>query len=178
MNIPDEGLKLNVGCGRHTLDGWFCIDAVQHPNATRPLDLISNAIKIDLPDACANEIMAIHFWEHLYRWQCDEVITEWKRLLRPRGRLLMEMPDLMKFCRNIMRGLNDSGRHPDQMGMWAMYGDPRTKDPYMVHKWAWTFTTLKKFLAGHGFIDIVEEETQWHPVGRALRDFRIVAVRG
>lgn len=169
-------LKLNLGCGRHTMEGWFCIDAAQHPGATRPLDLVSDVKKIDLPDGCAEEILAIHLWEHLYRWECDDVIDEWRRLLEPRGKLTLEMPDLMKFCKNIIQGRND-GHHPDQLGMWAMYGDPRTKDPLMVHKWAWTYKTLRKFLMEHKFAEVREEETQWHPVGRGTRDFRIVAIK-
>lgn len=176
MTIPPEGLRLNLGCGRHTPDGWFCVDAAQHPSATRPVDLLSDLKKIDLPDLCASEVIAIHVWEHFYPWECDELAIEWRRLLRSKGRLVLEMPDLMKFCRNILQGRID-GNHPDQMGLWGMYGDPRTKDPLMMHKWAWTFKTLRPFLERYGFKDIREEETQWHPMGRGRRDFRIVAIK-
>lgn len=144
--------------------------------ADRPLDLISDVRKIDLPSECARELIAIHLWEHMYRWECDDVIEEWKRLLRPKGKLVMEMPDLMKFCRNILSG-NTDYNHPDQLGLWGMYGDPRDKDPYMVHKWAWTYTSLQKFLKKHGFVDIAEEDTQWHQIGRGRRDFRLVAFK-
>lgn len=173
MHIPAEGLRLNLGCGRHTLDGFFCVDAQQHPNATRPLDLVSDVKSIALPDDCAIEVQAIHLWEHLYRWECDEVIAEWRRLLRVGGKLTLEMPDLMKFCRNVLNGLE--GRHEGQMTMWAMYGDPRTRDPYMVHKWAWTYATIRPFLKANGFDHIAEEETKWHPIGRGVRDFRVTA---
>lgn len=176
MEIPSQGLRLSLGCGRHTVPGWFCVDAAQHPEADRPVDLLSDVRKIDLPDSCATEIVAIHLWEHLYRWECDDVIEEWRRLLRSKSKLALEMPDLMKFCKNILSGRND-GRHPDQLGMWAAYGDPRSRDPLMVHKWGWTFSTLAPFLSEHGFIDIKEAETQWHRVGRGVRDFRIEAVK-
>lgn len=177
MEIPAEGLRLSLGCGRHVLDGWFCVDAEQHPLAERPLDLVSDVKKIALPDGCASEIIAIHLFEHLYRWECDEVIDEWRRLLRPQGRLTMEMPDLMKFCKNIIQGRSD-GRHPDQLGLWAAYGDPRECNPLMTHKWAWTFATIKPFLKQHGFVDWREEDTQWHAVGRGVRDFRVTARKG
>lgn len=176
MEIPSEGLRLSLGCGRHTVAGWFCIDAAQHPLADRPVDLISDVKKIDLPDECATEVVAIHLWEHLYRWECDDVIEEWRRLLRPNGKLVLEMPDLMKFSNNIVIGRND-GHHPDQLGLWGMYGDPRTKDPLMVHRWGWTFATLAPFLREHGFTDCKEALTQWHKVGQKWRDFRIEAVK-
>jgi predicted SAM-dependent methyltransferase len=174
VDIPIEGLRLSLGCGRHTVAGWFCIDAEQNPNADRPLDMISDVKSIALPDVCATEIVAIHLFEHLYRWECDDVIEEWKRLLRPSGRLSMEMPDLLKLCRNVLNGRND-GRHPDQLGMWGLYGDPREMNPLMVHRWSWTFATIKPFLESHGFTDCKESETQWHPVGRGVRDFRVTA---
>lgn len=177
LTIPEEGLKVNLGCGRHTLDGWFCIDKAQHPEASRPVDLISDVCKIDLPDQCAVVLQAIHLWEHLYPWECEVMITEWKRLLRPGGKLILEMPDLLKTCTNILSG-RDDGRHPGQLGMWGLYGDPRTKDPLMMHRWAWTYKTLRKFLVGYGFVHIVESETKWHPMGRGKRDFRVEAVRG
>lgn len=171
--MPDEGLRINLGCGRHTLDGWFCIDAAPHPQATRPLDLLCDVKSIPLPDGCAREVQAIHLFEHLYFWECAPAIEEWRRLLRPGGILTLEMPDLMKWCRNILQGRE--GRHPGQMGMWAAYGDPRTEDPLMTHKWAWTFATIRPFLKEHGFHDIAEEETKWHPIGRGVRDFRVTA---
>lgn len=176
IEIPSEGLRLNLGCGRHTHDGWFCVDAAQHVEATRDVDLISDLRRIDLPDDCASEIISIHAWEHFYPWECHELIVEWRRLLRRGGTLVLELPDLMKFCHNILIG-RDDGKHPDQLGLWGAYGDPRPHDPLMMHKWGWTYRTLAKFLKHYKFVSIREEETQWHPYGRGTRDFRIVAVK-
>jgi hypothetical protein len=105
--------------------------------------------------------MAIHLWEHLYRWECDEVITEWKRLLRPGALLVLELPDMIKFCKNIIEGTTRGGKHPDQLGMWAAWGDPRTGDPHM----------------NHGFTNIRHLPTVYHPAGRAHRDMRVEARR-
>lgn len=178
-DIPPEGLKLNLGCGRHTIHGWYCVDIVRHPEADRDPDLIGDFRKVPLPDACAVELLAIHVFEHVYPWEAEDVMTEWHRLLRLGGKLIMEMPDLMKFIHNIQTG-REEGRE-GQMGMWGMYGDPTTKDPYMMHKWAWTYNSgpksarIKPFLERHGFHYIAEEETQWHPKGRGVRDFRVTA---
>jgi len=174
MDIPASGLKLNLGSGRHSLDGWFNIDAAANPKAVRPPDLLCDVKSIPLPDACASEVMAIHLFEHLYRWECDDTIDEWRRLLRQGGLLTLEMPDLFKFCRNILEGIPGKN-HADQLGMWGLYGDPRDRDPLMVHRWGWTFITIQPFLTEHGFTDIREDVTQWHKVGRGVRDFRVTA---
>jgi hypothetical protein len=177
MAIPEHNLRLNLGCGRHVLDEWFNVDAKASPLAPRAPELLSDVRKIDLPDGCATSIMAIHVWEHFYRWECDDIIQEWRRLLRPRGTLIMEMPDLFKFCQNILDGRMKGGKDPDQLGMWGLYGDPRECDPLMVHRWGWTFATLSPFLERHGFTDAKELATKWHRAGRGHRDFRIEAVR-
>lgn len=167
-------LRLNLGCGRHVLDGWFNVDIIANSKAKRAPDLLSDVRSIALPDGCAKEVMAIHLWEHLYRWECDAVITEWKRLLQSGGQLTMEMPDLFKFCANILEGKKGK-KEPDQLGMWGLYGDPTLRDPYMCHRWGWTFSTIEPFLKQHGFVNIKEEQTQWHNVGRFDRDFRVTA---
>jgi len=169
-------MKLHVCSGHRYLDGWVNIDIVAPSEGQAP-DMLCNATKIDLPDACADEIMCIHGFEHFYRWECDVLVAEWVRLLKPGGRLVLEMPNLIKCCRNILEGKNDAGKHPDQMGMWGLFGDPRLQDVHMIHRWGWDPRSLKKFLKEAGFTDIKEEVTQYHPAGRANRDMRMVARR-
>lgn len=176
MEIPAEGVRLNVGCGRHVLDGWVNVDAVASPRAPRRPELICDVGSIPLPSGSVVELMGIHVWEHLYPWECDATLAGWRKLMRPGARLVLEMPDLFKFCRNILEA--KAGRaHPDQLGMWGLYGDPTDRDPLMMHRWGWTFRTLSSYLQGRGFTDCVEALPQWHAVGRHDRDFRIEAVR-
>lgn len=177
MDIPAHGMRLNLGCGRTPRDGWYNIDIQSNPMAKRAPDLLCDVTKgIPLPDGCAVEVEAIHLWEHIYRWDCDSVIVEWARLLRSGGKLVLEMPDLIKCCRNILEG-KEGKKHPDQLGMWGLYGDPRDKDQFMCHRWAWTFRTLAPFLTAAGFVEIVETIPQHHRVGALIRDFRIEAIK-
>lgn len=175
MDVLADDLRLNIGCGRHTVDGWFCIDAAQHPLADRPLDLVSDIRKIALPDQCASEIVAIHIWEHLARSECDATIVEWRRLLKLDGLLSMEMPDLLKCSRSVLHGAKVGDADRFNLGMEGLYGDARETDPLMLHRWSWTFGTLEPFLASYGFYAIKEQRAQWHVKGREHRDFRIEA---
>jgi hypothetical protein len=170
-------MRLNVGAGTRRPDGYFNVDVQEHPDAPKLLDAVCHVKSIPLPDECADELMAIHLWEHLYRWECDEVITEWKRLLKSGGLLVLELPDLMKCCKNIIDGRVKGGKHPDQLGMWGIFGDPRTKDPHMNHCWGWTPSTLEEYLVNHGFRNIQHKQTMFHPAGRSHRDMRIEAIK-
>jgi SAM-dependent methyltransferase len=164
-------MKLNIGCGGRRIPGYTGVDAVQRPAA----EIIARADAIPLADGSVEEIMAIHLIEHVHVWEAPDLLREWFRLLIPGGLLVLELPDLMKFCRNIVEGYTLAGKHPDQAGLWGAYGDPRERDPYMGHKWGWTFKSLRPVVAEVGFINITERPTQWHPVGRDRRDFRLEA---
>lgn len=173
--LAADVVRVNVGAGRHVLDGWINVDVQRSARAKRDPDIFSDARKIPLPDECANELMAIHLWEHFYPWECDALLAEWRRLLKPGGLLVLELPDLVKCCRNVIDGGLKGGKDPDQLGMWGLYGDPRERDPYMMHKWGWAASTVIQFLSARGFRKVVEKPTQWHPAGREHRDMRIEA---
>lgn len=164
-------MRLNVGCGARRIPGYTGVDAVERSAA----DIVARADAIPLPDGSVEEILAVHVWEHFYRWECDVVIAEWKRLLKPGGTLVLELPDLIKCCRNVINGLVRGGKDPDQLTLWGLYGDPRQGDPFMAHRWAWSPASLRAFLKAAGFTDIQDEETRFHPAGRADRDMRITA---
>lgn len=163
-------MKLNIGCGNKRIPGYTGVDAVQRQGA----DIVAQANEIPLPDGCADEVLAIHVWEHFYLWECPAVITEWRRLLKPHGELVLELPDLEKCCKNLLDKAHGR-KDPGQLSYWGLYGDPRQSDPFMHHRWGWTPETLTAFLKEHGFTDIGEGVTQWHASGRDHRDMRITA---
>jgi len=163
-------MKLNIGCGKRRLPGYTGIDAVQRDN----VDIVAEAHAIPLSDGCADEVLAVHLVEHVFPWQVPDLLREWHRLLKPGGLLALEMPDLMKACRNLVEDRR-IGKHPDQAHMWALYGDDTLKDPFMMHKAGWWFDRLKPVVEAAGFIKTVERETVFHPAGRGVRDFRLEA---
>lgn len=164
-------MRLNIGCGARRIEGYTGVDAVARSGA----DIIARADEIPLDDGSVEEIMAIHLFEHFYRWECEKALAEWRRLLRPGGRLVLELPNLVKCCENVISGR--AGKEPDQLSMWGLFGDPRQSDPFMAHRWAWTPDTLRAVLEANGFHRVGEEPTVFHPAGRAHRDMRIVAER-
>ena len=163
-------MKINAGCGNKILDGWTNVDAAVNPTAKRLPDIIADVRAIPLPDACADELMAIHVFEHFYLWEVAPLLTEWRRLLKQGGKLVLEMPDIVKAAKNLIAGMND------QQTMWAIYGDPAPRDPLNGHHWGWTAKTIRPVLERNGFRDVREAETQFHPPGKKHRDFRVEAI--
>lgn len=173
-----SGVKINFGCGKQTWGGYFCVDAVRHPKASRDPDLL-HALQFDgdkllnplpLADGCCDELHSYHFIEHVYRWESPAVLAEFFRLLKPGGRLILELPDLEKAAKNLLLG------SPDQMSMWPLYGDPGTKDPYMCHRWGYTPATMTKLLVDAGYQDIRVLPPQTHGA-RHNRDMRVECIK-
>lgn len=163
-------MKLNIGCGNKKIEGWTGVDLSPSSKA----DIIAPIDAVPLGDGVADEIMAIHVVEHVYSWEVPVALAEWHRLLKRGGLLIVEMPDLLKCCKNIAAGLK--GRiHPDQLGIWGIFGDDRFQDPLMIHRSGWWFDRLKPIVEQVGFHKITEHETRFHGAGRGIRDFRMEA---
>jgi predicted SAM-dependent methyltransferase len=114
-------------------------------------------------------------FEHFYRWEAEGVLREWRRLLKPGGKLILELPNLVKCCQNYLDGRKRGGKDPDQLARWGIYGDPRTGNRYMNHPWGYSPEEMIGLLTAAGFRGAVERPTQFHPAGREHRDMRIEA---
>lgn len=172
-------MKIHFGAGRHVLSGYYNIDAVRHELAERDPELLyamrfENCRlieRIPLDDGCADELFAAHVIEHFYRYDVDAVVEEWRRLLRPGGLLVLELPNLEQACRNLIeQGMSDS------MVMFPLYGDASWKDPYMCHLYGYTPETITGLLTDHGFKKIQILPPKTHKK-RADRDMRVEAIK-
>lgn len=170
-------MRINFGCGRQVWEGWVNVDAQHHPRASRAPDLL-HALAFDaagalinplpLDSGCAEELCAMHVIEHVYAWEAPALVGEWRRLLRPGGRLVLELPNLELAARNLLNGT------PDQMSMWPLYGDPAPKDPFNCHRWGYTPQSIKALLLSAGFEQIEHRPPETHGA-RVDRDMRVEA---
>lgn len=157
-------MKLNLGCGNKKLPGFVNVDI--QGNA----DIVADVREVPLDDSVADELHAYHVIEHFYLWEVGELLAEWRRLLKPGGRLVLELPSIELAARNLLAGLGD------QMCMWPFYGDPGHRDPYMCHRWGYTPSTITKTLEAAGFRKVKVMPPQTHGA-RANRDMRVEAVK-
>lgn len=170
-------MKINWWCGRRVLDGWTNVDAAVNPKAPRPPEIV-HTLQFDqagrvlnplpLADGVVDQLQALHAVEHVYAWEAPALVAEWRRLLRPGGHLVLELPNLEHAARNMLQGLGD------QMCMWPLYGDPSHRDPFMCHRWGYTPATIRALLEGGGFINVQVLPPQTHGP-RPNRDMRVEA---
>ena len=152
-------IRLNVGAGDKYLPGFVNID--RHGNQ----DVNCDAFPLPFPTDYADELWAIHLLEHIHRSQASNVLTEWFRVLKPGGKLVLELPCLDKIARMIVNGEKNI-----RLTLLGLFGDPRDGKPDMMHQWCWSENGLTEALVSAGF----ERVTGGVPVGHiAARDMRI-----
>ena len=122
----------------------------------------------------ADEVLAVHVVEHFWRWEVVDVLKEWLRVLKPGGRMILECPNLISACEELLKN-PEAGAGPGTEGqrtMWVFYGDPAWKDPLMCHRWNYTPQSLGAIMTEAGLVNIRQEPAQYKL--REPRDMRMV----
>lgn len=157
MEIPaGEVIRLNIGGGTKRYGGWLNVDIREDA------DIVSDVRAIPVPDHYADEAMAIHILEHLWRWEAVDVLKEWRRVLKPGGMLAVEVPDLVKISQWIARG--------ELLGAQrGLHGDEVSKEPPMTHRWTWHAQELVLAMKEAGFSKVRVLEPIYHKRSRDMR---------
>lgn len=170
-------VRLNLGCGDKILPGYVNVDVVESRSGKAP-DVICDLRQLSpFPDSHADEVLAVHVVEHFWRWEIEEVLREWVRVLKPGGRMVLECPNLKSACEAFLANPDSAfGKgNAGQRTMWVFYGDPGWKDPLMVHRWGYTPESLAALMLTVGLRDARQEPAQFKL--REPRDMRVVAVK-
>lgn len=158
-------MKLNLGCGKKKLEGFVNVDI------SASADVACDVQELPWPDGVADEVMAIHLLEHVPVQNVALVLKEWARVLKPGGRMVIEMPDRDKVFEFIRDGVDDP-----RLVLYPLWGDPRThRTTVDVHRWCWTKHEVAALMRDAGLTDIVSETPHFHI---AIRDMRLVGVKG
>src|SRR5208283_2288415 len=87
-------MKLNLGCGDQKLEGYINCDLHQED-----ADMKFDASKLPFDDNSVDEIAAYHLIEHFNFRQAFDVLREWRRVLKPGGKIILETPDFYNSCK-------------------------------------------------------------------------------
>lgn len=128
---------------------------------------------IPLESGTVETAVAIHVLEHFYEWEAVPVLMEWKRILKPGGRLILELPCMDKVAAYFVQCAQKQKPIFAQMSWWALWGDPRYKSIEMTHKWGYSMQMLEAVLRQVGFSTITFHDARYH---LPQRDMRAVAV--
>lgn len=159
--ITGEVVKLNLGCGNKIWPGFINVDLM---TSAEPPDVVSDLRSLPFPDDYADEAHAIHVLEHFYLWDVPDLLLEWKRVLKPGGKLVVEVP-----CMDKILVLFSKPPVILQETFLGLYGDFASKDPNMIHKWCYSRLHLKSALRHAGFRDVVAMEPEHHLKHRDIR---------
>lgn len=152
-------MRIQLGSGRHYWPGFHNCDSEGR------CDTITDVRKLNFPDDSAEMIYAIHLFEHLPRMEAINTLMEWKRALKPDGKLVLEMPCMDKIAKLIVDGETNI-----RLTLLGIFGDPREASKSMLHQWCYGYGEMTKLLETVGFKNIQIKEPRYH---FAVRDMRI-----
>ncbi|MDD4004123.1 MAG: hypothetical protein PHW69_02835 [Elusimicrobiaceae bacterium] len=143
-------MKINAACGLDYRPGYLNIDGFEDAVADRIMPLC----RIDLPDECADELLARQALEHLGFFRTKHFLAESFRLLKPGATLILETPDIeTSFAR--FAGQDRAGR--EKLAQW-IFG---LETGGMAHPFCFPRELLEETVAAAGFspTELVRFET-------------------
>ena len=159
----------NLGCGKKQWPGWIGVDLYSDK-----ADIRCDIRKLDIASDSADAVAAIHVLEHFHAWEAEDVLREWRRILKPGGRLIIEVPSLDKVMAYVCGCLSRGIPVHNFMLMHALYGNPEGKSPEMSHKWNYTEGMLGKLLESVGMREITFKTPNYH---FPFRDMRVECLK-
>lgn len=147
--IDVNNIKLNLGCGEDILNNYINIDCRPIPNIDLCFAIDEHALPFQ--DNLIAEIRMRDFLEHIPFRKVSFVLTECFRVLRKKGIVIIQTPDLEAIANKII--LNPDFRYNELKGFEAIsfwvYGAQDYPENY--HKSGFTQQALSKLLRRIGF---------------------------
>ncbi len=125
-------LRLNIGAGDTTIDGFIPIDR----------QLGTEAYPLNYGDNSVDEIRASHVLEHFGFDDVPKVLGEWSRVLKPGARMRIAVPDFDKIT-----GMRSDARWP----LYLMGGQTDSND---YHRSVFTSEALQQAMERAGLGDV------------------------
>ncbi|RJR24755.1 methyltransferase domain-containing protein [Candidatus Microgenomates bacterium] len=165
--------KVQIGGGKHMLVGFLNIDIVP------PADLVYDLREgIPLEDSCSEFVFNEHFFEHIdYPGSAKKIINEFFRILKPRGQVVLGVPDGELAIRSYMA--KDREFYDKALSTWYAgrnclsdfntyidllnyhFRDQDDEEKYNPHYWAYDFEKLQSLFKNAGFSKI--EKWKFNP---------------
>jgi len=140
-------LKLDIGCGKQKRDeDYIGVDIEGKP------DVKAQMWALPFRDGAVDSIWSSHTLEHAPMMKVPDTLREWLRVLRPGGRLIVQVPNFIYVAQYFLTGEDRA---------WAeamVFGHQTHEGEY--HRCAFTHQTLRGDLEGVGF-QVKRVELRW-----------------
>ncbi len=150
-------IRLNLGCGDEYRTSYINID-----NQSEVVDLKADVLNLPFEPNSVDDIYASQLIEHFDHVHCKYLLSEWFISLKPKGKLVLETPDLKASYKKLRSA---DGEDRSKRLQW-IYG---IDSPGMRHGTGFTYPILKNMLQKVGFSDIKKKEQKTHTYEPGLR---------
>ncbi len=137
-------------------------------------DVVCDVRKLSFEDNHADAICAVHLVEHVHEWEAGPMLKDWLRVLKPGGQLVLELPCMDKVMRYMANVAERKTMMSPTFSWWALWGDPKERNPLMCHKWGYTILMITQLLIKCGYENVKYEKPRYH---FPQRDMRITATK-
>ena len=146
-----DKIKLHLGCGEKYLEGYINIDFPEEEHSVMRVkaDVYKDIRTLQYDENSVDEIRTHHMFEHFPRAEALQLLLQWRKWLKPDGKIVIETPDFEAsaqayLCAVTRKRKMELGRHifGSQEAKWAYHYDFWDKEKFKF--------VLKKF----GFKDI------------------------
>lgn len=135
------GVGLHLGCGGHIIPQLINCD-LYDPAADRKVGICDLS---EFPTGSVDYLEANHVIEHLSFAEAEQGVSEWSRVVRNGGRIVVSCPDMDRLVRRWL--LRPGDRWTDTIRM--IYGSQEHGG--MFHKSGYNADRLSSLLRKHGF---------------------------
>jgi len=141
-----KDLKLHLGCGWKHVDGYVNVDLW----ITDATDIICDITDLPWPDNSVSIIESYHVIEHISHRKNKETLSDWFRVLKNGGKLILECPNFDKVIEEYLEG--------NEERLLNIFGRQRSDGD--AHLYGYNPKRLISLLEEVGFEDICEKEPQ------------------
>jgi len=175
------GLKylLHAGCGSKTNKPPYEFAAYKEVrldcNPQVAPDVVASIVAMPMiADASYDALFASHVLEHLYAHEVAMALLEFARVLKPGGKIMIQVPDLEAVGSRLALDQADHVVYTSHIGaitpldiLYGHQGSVGTGNLFMAHKTGFTRSVLKTRLQAAGFSKVELEREQFEIKARA-----------
>lgn len=152
-------IALHLGAGGQRIPPDICGPEYEQVSVdmAQPADIIGDVRDLPFPNDYVDLVYASHLLEHLPEHETVDALREWRRVLKPGGRMVVRVPDAQAACKRAAEDGIDCVLYQSAAGAIRaqdlIFGyQPMVREsPLMAHRVAFDHPKLGKATVAAGF---------------------------